>query len=134
MTDIPDEVQEISKIDISDGVPDWVHGMASSIVSEEVILDELGIDKSDIPRERAIVLHTEYHHDYPLVVSGENVVRIECRVGEGYETKVGDSYDVSELVNHLNYIVHTNEYNDDTTYTDFYFEPTETLQKVCEIL
>lgn len=118
-------VQELVTVDIEDGVPDWVYS-ANDIVKREAILDEIGVSLDDCPRHRATVLHDSYSK------SGlpERVVRIECRVGVDYD-QIGD-YDVSGLTENPLFI--GKRWGSDPTYVSFYFELTDGLDEVCNLV
>ena len=118
-------VQELVTVDVEDGLPNWVHS-ANGIVEEEVIRDEVGVDLSECPRYRRAVLHDSYGE----WGAPDEVVRIECRVGDGYGD-VDERYDVSGLEENPLFI--RSQAQDDGTYMDFYFELSDGLQEVVDL-
>lgn len=119
-------VQELVTVDVEDGLPDWAYS-ANDIVEEEVVRDEVGVDLSECPRYRRTVLHDSYGE---LGVPDE-VVRIECRVGDGYGD-VHERYDVSGLEDNPFFI--RSQVKDDVTYVNFYFELSDGLQEVVDLV
>jgi len=131
--EIPEEVQERASIDLSDGIPDWASGSTHFVLDEDTICDELGIDRSKIPRERAIVAHAKSRSNISQI-RGKMVVRIECRIGGEWGNPIQEPYDASELTDNQYHIMHSNE-KGDPTYTDFFFElPEGIVEKTCKIV
>lgn len=97
---------------------DWIYS-PNDVAKKEHILDSLGLSESDIPYLKAVVLH-------------EDEIRIECRIGtkEG-KWKIGESYDISELVNN-NYFLRKEHQEGDKTYVDFWFEVPDIWEDVIE--
>lgn len=119
-------VQDLVDFDVEEGVPDWVLS-ANDVVDGDTIREEIGVSLNDCPRHRATVLHDSYSEEgLP-----EQVVRIECRVGEGYD-QIGESYDISGLTENPLFI--GKRWGSDPTYVSFYFELTDSLEEVCDLV
>lgn len=98
---------------------DWVMS-PSSVVKKESILDSLGLSSSDIPCQKAVVLHDD------------GSIRIEARIGnktvDGWQ--IGDSYDVDNLLE--NEYFNRYDFGSDKTYVNFYFEAPDVWEPLLE--
>lgn len=115
-------LDKISYIDLTEDFTDNVTNI-NTIIAEDKIHNELGVNTNDIPRHRATVIHTK-----PLLMDRDRIIRIECRVGENQ--MVGERFDISSLVNNKYFI--RKEMQDDSTYFDFYFELPNSITKAVD--
>lgn len=110
--------------------PDWVLS-PNSVVNDEQVLDAIEVDPSNVPRQRAVVLH-DSHSRY-----GE-IVRIEARIGE----KQASGWVVPDTYREQGFNVITDESHpyfkdwgfraDDSTYVDIFYEVPPILQPVLD--
>lgn len=131
--EVPEKLQELSGIDLSDGIPSWAGGGTQHMLTPDLICEELGIDRSEIPRERTIIAHAK-NRSHLAQLGDRMAVRIECRIGREAGHPIQDRYDATELTENEYYITHSNT-SGDPTYTNFYFEPPEGVVKLaCEVV
>lgn len=124
------DVEDVTVIDTeSDGIPDWID-YPNDLVNENAIHRELGLTQRDIPRHRATVLYGSYEDTFTSLSFSEGIVRIECRVGNSGD--IGERYDVGSLVNNENFVCY--RLKDEPTYVNFFFEPTDKLNEVIDMV